>query len=251
MQKMPVLFIGHGSPMNAIENNIWTKQWKRVAKQIPKPKAILCISAHWIKEKTSLTTNKDPKTIHDFYGFPQQLYKVVYPAPTALALAKEIQKKNKRILSDTKWGLDHGTWSVLMHMYPKADIPVLQLSLEHSLSEKNAYSLGKELSYLREKEILILGSGNLVHNLVLMRPSAQAYSWAKEFDAFVEENLKQRNDKALIEYAKHPLAKQAHPSSEHFLPLLYCLGATENQAGKCFNEEITLSSISMRSCIWG
>lgn len=252
MTKMPVLFIGHGSPMNAIENNIWTKNWRKLAKQIPQPQAILCISAHWMKEKTAITMQENPKTIYDFYGFPQELYVQNYPAKGNPHLAKEIQKKvqSVKIDSDTKWGLDHGTWSVLMHMYPQADIPVLQLSLQHTLREKECYDLGKELSFLREQGILILGSGNLVHNLLRMHPQEKAYSWAKEFDTFVKESLEKRDDKVLIKYKKHPTAQQAHPSPEHFLPLLYCLGATQKESVECFNEDLTFGSISMRSCLW-
>src|SRR3989338_4485672 len=191
VQKMPVLFIGHGSPMNAIEKNEFSSSWGRLAGIIPRPKAILCISAHWLKEGSAVTAMRQPKTIHDFYGFPAKLYKARYPAKGLLSLAKEIKRsvKTVKVDLDHEWGLDHGTWSVLRNMYPKADIPVLQLSLDYQLSLDKLFKIGRELSGLRKRGVLIIGSGNLVNNLMVMNLGAKPYRWAVDFDNFVFDSL--------------------------------------------------------------
>ncbi len=251
--KMPVLFIGHGSPENALEDNEFTHNWKKVAAQIPKPKAILCISAHWLQEGTAETSMKHPRTIHDFYGFPQELYKVQYPAPGSTTYAKLIKNSVKTVSVefDQEWGLDHGTWSVLKQMYPKADIPVLQLSLDYQLSLEKAFQIGKELSVLRSKGVLIIGSGNLVHNLMMFRPDAKPYPWAVDFDTFVKKNIEEGDYNQLIKYNKQPTAILAHPTNDHYLPLLYVLGAAVKEKAQFFNEKIVYGSISMRCIAFG
>lgn len=252
--KMPLLFIGHGTPTNAIEINEFTKNWKRIAKKFPKPRAIVCISAHWLREGTAVLHVKRPKTIHDFYGFPPELFKQKYLAPGSLELAEKIQKlvKSVPVSLDNEWGLDHGTWSVLKHMYPDAKIPVLQVSLDYMLSPEKAFQVGKELSALRTQGILILGSGNLVHNLMRMNSVTKPHAWAKAFDDFVKTSLENRDDKKLIHYEQDPHAQLAHPTSDHFLPLLYILGAADRkEIPAFFNEKIVFGSISMRCVSFG
>ena len=251
--KMPVLFVGHGSPMNALEDNEFTRAWKRVAADIPRPKAILCISAHWLKEGTAVTAMERPRTIHDFYGFPDPLNKIRYPAKGSPKLAKSVQEFVQTVAVDVdhEWGLDHGAWSVLRHMYPEADIPIVQLSLDYQLPLEKAFRVGKEVSPLRKKGVLIIASGNLVHNLMAMNPSIKPYRWAIDFDGFVKDSLAKGAHHELIEYAKRPSARLAHPTNDHYLPLLYSLGAAANEKPEFFNEKITMASLSMRSVIFG
>jgi 4,5-DOPA dioxygenase extradiol len=251
---MPLLFIGHGAPTNAIEKNEFTETWRKLAKKIPKPRAVVCISAHWLREGTAVTHVKRPKTIHDFYGFPDQLFKQKYSAPGSLELAEKIQKliKSVPVSLDKEWGLDHGTWSVLKHMYPDAKIPVLQVSLDYMLSPEKAFQVGKELSALRSQGVLILGSGNLVHNLMRMNSVTKPHAWAKAFDEFVKTSLENRDDKKLIHFAQDPHAQLAHPTNDHFLPLLYILGASDKKEKPFFfNEKIVFGSISMRCVAFG
>ncbi len=165
MNIMPLLFIGHGTPMNAIEHNRFSRQWEELGATLPRPKAILCISAHWEKNETSVTVMEHPKTIHDFGGFPRELYMQQYPAPGSAALAERIIEQVDRVIADYDWGLDHGTWSVLKHIYPDADIPVVQLSIDRSKNMQGYYELGQALRFLRREGIMIIGSGNMVHNL--------------------------------------------------------------------------------------
>jgi 4,5-DOPA dioxygenase extradiol len=251
--KMPVLFIGHGSPENAIEDNAFSRNWEKAAASLPRPEAILCISAHWQTQGTAVTAMEKPKTIHDFYGFPDALYKVRYNAKGSPDLAKEIKRaiKSTAVRPDHEWGLDHGTWSVLVRMYPKADIPVLQLSLDVDLSPEGRYRIGTELAGLRSHGVLILGSGNAVHNLERLSPKTTPFDWAREFDAFVKENLEGRNDDALVRFAKHPVAQLAHPTDEHYLPLLYVLGASIGEKALFFNESFFMGSLSMRCALFG
>ena len=252
VQKMPVLFIGHGSPMNAIEKNEFSSSWGRLAGIIPRPKAILCISAHWLKEGSAVTAMRQPKTIHDFYGFPAKLYKARYPAKGSLLLAKEIKRfvKTVNVDLDHEWGLDHGTWSVLRNMYPKADIPVVQLSLDYQLSLDKVFRIGKELGKLRKKGILIIGSGNLVHNLMVMR-EGKPYSWAVEFDNIVKNNLARKDYGSMINYTKYPSSASAHPTNDHYIPLIYVIGAALGEKPKFFNEKIVYGSVSMRCAAFG
>ncbi len=254
---MPVIFIGHGSPMNAIENTGFTEGWREIAKRISKyttlPKLILCISAHWESEGTKVTAMETPKTIHDFYGFPKELYNMEYPANGSPKLAKEIIARIKRVevTPDYDWGLDHGTWSVLHVMYPNADIPVMQLSINEDLPPEAHFALGEELNQFRREEVLIIGSGNIVHNLMRLSPGGNAQKWATEFNEFARKNIKAKNYKALIEYQKEPTAKLANPTSEHYIPLLYTLGATKYEDAIFFNEKIDYGTLSMRCVVWG
>ncbi len=248
---MPILFIGHGSPENALEENEFTTQWKHIAQQFPIPKAVLCISAHWLTEGTAITSMHNPRTIHDFYGFSPQLYLFNYPAPGSPTLAKKIKDhiKTTPINLDYEWGLDHGTWSVLHHMYPQATIPILQLSIDYTLTSKQMFQLGQELSILRKENILIIGSGNIVHNLSTMHNS-KAYPWAVDFDNFVKKNVTLQDHSSLLNYTSVNSASKAHLSPDHYFPLLYCLGATSSDHPTFFNEKIVSGSISMRCIKW-
>lgn len=250
--KMPVVFVGHGSPTNAIENNSFTQNWLNFGKSIPKPKAIVSVSAHWLTEKTLVTAMDKPRTIYDFYGFPKEMYELKYPAPGSPVLSDTVivQVKEPKIGKDFSWGLDHGTWAVLIKMFPEADIPVIQLSIAANEPPDFHYELGKKLNFLRNKGILLLCSGNIVHNLRLINWEGGAYDWAKEFDNKVKNLLDERNFTALINYDK--LDREAAlsiPTNDHYLPMLYALGAYEkNEEISYFNDEITMGSLSMR-CI--
>lgn len=250
---MPVLFLGHGSPMNAIELNEFSSGWRKVGKTLPVPNAILCISAHWETRGTFVTAMEKPRTIHDFGGFPQALFDVQYPAPGSPELAIETQKLLKSVEAgpDETWGLDHGAWSVIKHLYPKADIPVIQLSLDYSKSPREHYELARELASLREKGVLIIGSGNMVHNLRIIdwnKPDS-GYDWAIETDAKIRELIDDGNHQALIDYKKGGLAfEQSIPTPEHYLPLLYTLALQgKNEEASFFNTKTILGSISMTS----
>lgn len=253
-ERMPVLFFGHGSPMNAIDENPFTKTLNALGKTLPKPQAILVISAHWMTEGTWITEMPQPKTIHDFYGFPQALFDVQYPAPGSPETAKMIREmvQHPKIHADTEmWGLDHGTWSVLRHIYPKADIPVLQLSLH--MEKPNAYHIevGNELSKLRDKGILIIGSGNLVHNLGKIRweENAKPFDWASEFDEWLKVKLQDKDYASVLnDYHKTEAGKLSIPTLEHYYPLHYILGASDKSDNLKFEyEELQNGSISMRS----
>lgn len=252
--RMPVAFIGHGSPENALGNNPFSTAWKHLAEVIQKPALILSISAHWvIQEGTAVTATVNPRTIHDFYGFPSELYRIEYPAPGSPEGAKLVQNliRSSSIALDYEWGLDHGTWAVLRHMYPDADIPVIQLSLNYNLSLPHLFRIGKELSSLRERGVLILGSGNLVHNLMMLNMHAQPYPWAVEFDDIVKNKLAARDYDSLIDYTKYRISSLAHPTSEHYLPLLCVTGAAGDDSPQFFNETIFAGSVSMRSVVFG
>lgn len=251
-QKMPVLFIGHGSPMNAMEKNGYVEGWRQMGETLPKPKAILCVSAHWVTEGTGATAMAKPKTIHDFYGFPEELYQIRYPAKGSVELAKRIKGlvRSAPVDLDLEWGLDHGTWVPLKIMFPKADIPVVQLSLNANLSPDRHYKIGTELAPLRDEGVLIIGSGNCVHNLMRMDEEGEPFKWALEFDRFVKDNLSTRDHGALIRYESHPQAALAHPSNEHYLPLLYAIGAAGDDEPRFFNESIFAASLSMRCAVF-
>jgi len=250
---MPVVFIGHGSPENALEENEFTRNWKELARSIPRPRAVLSISAHWLTEGTAVTAMSKPRTIHDFYGFPEALHKIRYPAPGSPDAAARIAKAvaSAKVQPDEEWGLDHGTWSVLVNMFPQADVPVLQMSLDYYLPPLRQYQIGRELRVLRGEGILILGSGNLVHNLMAVDFEAAPYGWALEFDAFVEQSLAARDDDALIQYARQKTARLAHPTYDHYLPLLYVLGASERETPRQFNGGIFAGSVGMRCAVFG
>jgi 4,5-DOPA dioxygenase extradiol len=252
-KRMPVVFIGHGSPENALGDNSFTRNWKNLAHSLPKPKAVLSISAHWLTEGTAVTAMRKPRTIHDFYGFPEPLNKFQYEAVGSPETAAQIVQAvtAARIHKDEEWGLDHGTWSVLAQMYPQADIPVLQLSLNYYLPPLKQYQIGRELAALRDQGVLILGSGNLVHNLMAVEVQAEPYEWALEFDSFVEKALAERDDDALIQFTRHPSAGLAHPTFDHFLPILYVLGASGKETPRQFNGGIFAGSVGMRCAVFG
>lgn len=253
--KMPVLFLGHGSPMNAIEENEFVKGFRTISSEIQKPKVILCISAHWETIGTQVTAMQNPKTIHDFGGFPQELFNVEYPAPGSPTLAKEIQGiiKSTAVILDDKWGLDHGAWSVIKHLYPNADIPVIQLSLDRNKTPAEHYTLAQELSKLRNKGILIVGSGNIVHNLRKIAWNKvnedYAFDWALEVKHKVNQYIQDENHQALINYSKQGKEFQlAIPTPEHYLPLLYSLALQDKgEKAEIFNDKSLGGSLSMTS----
>ena len=251
---MPVIFVGHGSPENALAANAYTLEWKKIGKEIPRPALILCVSAHWvIHEGTAVTAMSRPRTIHDFYGFPDELYAVRYDAPGSPEGAILVQDavKSTAVETDYEWGLDHGTWSVLTHMYPDADIPVIQLSLNYHHSPGLHFRIAQELQSLRERGVLIIGSGNLVHNLAMLRTGATPYPWATEFDLTVKNLIELRDYPALVSYTSLKNAGMAHPSAEHYLPLLYALGAAGEDRPYFFSETIFAGSVSMRGVFFG
>lgn len=257
-RRMPVLFIGHGSPMNAIADNNFTKTLNNLGKKLPRPEAILCVSAHWMTEGSWITHMKNPKTIHDFYGFPEALFNVQYPAPGAPDISSSIKgwiSDPKIHLDNEMWGLDHGTWSVLRHLYPKADIPVMQLSLYMEQPPEYHYKLARELAKLRDKGILVIGSGNIVHNLRTIRweENARPFEWAIEFDQWVKNKLNTRDFKSLYEdYHKTEAGRLSVPTPDHYFPFLYTLGAADrDEEMRTEYEEIQNGSISMRSVSFG
>lgn len=254
--KMPVLFLGHGSPMNAIEENQFVAGFRDLAKSLPQPNAILCISAHWYTKGTKVTAMEMPKTIHDFGGFPQELFEVQYPVKGSPELAletKELLLPTEVELDDT-WGLDHGTWSVIKHLYPDANVPVIQLSIDYSKPPEYHFELAKQLSDLRYKGILIVGSGNIVHNLRLVDypnfdKDNYGYEWAIEAREVVNNYLLDANFKPLLEYEKQSKAMRiAIPTPEHFLPLIYTLGLKDKKDELyLFNDKLVAGSLSMTS----
>jgi 4,5-DOPA dioxygenase extradiol len=248
---MPALFLGHGSPMNAIENNEFSRAWAEVARSLPKPKAVLCVSAHWETAGTRVTAMEQPKTIHDFCGFPPALFEKRYPAPGSPDLARTAQglARKASIELDSDWGLDHGAWSVVCRIFPDADVPVIQLSLDQRKAPASQYELGQELRGLRRKGVLILGSGNIVHNLSEIGWEDTAYDWALAFDERMKVLILSGNREAIIGYSKlGGAARLAVPTAEHYLPLLYVLGTQDESDGvACFAEKVTLGSMSMRS----
>jgi 4,5-DOPA dioxygenase extradiol len=253
-KSMPVIFIGHGSPENALGTNEFNTRWKQLGRSIPRPRLILCISAHWvIHEGTAVTAMKHPKTIHDFYGFPPELYALDYGAPGSPDGAELIRRVvgSVPVNSDFEWGLDHGTWSVLLHMYPEADIPVVQLSLNYNHPLPLHFRIGEELSVLREQGVLIIGSGNLVHNLMMLSMNGEPYPWALDFDRAVRDHITKRDFSALISLSSLRNANLAHPTTEHYLPLLYVLGAARTDIPHFFNESIFGGSVSMRCVVFG
>lgn len=249
--KMPVLFIGHGSPMNAVENNQFTRGWEEIAGKIPKPKAILSISAHWYTAETRINNTEKPAMVYDMYGFPDELYRVVYPAPGAPELAEITRNQiSREVKVDNIWGLDHGTWSVLHRMYPTAEIPVYQLSIDMNASAEIHYKIGQELTLLREQGVLILGSGNIVHNLSQVNwMLAGGYPWADAFDDYIQQKILKAEHEAIINYhLAGESSKLAFITPEHFYPLLYVLGASDGDDSiTIFNNSRTLGSISMTS----
>lgn len=258
--KMPVLFLGHGSPMNAIEENEFVRGFRQQSANLPKPKAILCISAHWETRGTQVTAMAMPCTIHDFGGFPKALFDVQYPAPGSPWLATETQKAitSTEIIEDHSWGLDHGTWSVVKHLYPYADVPVVQLSLDYTKNPTWHYNLAKELSVLRQRGVLIIGSGNMVHNLGLvawdkMHAPNYAFDWAQTASAKLKEAILTGNHSLLTNYQNNGRELNlAIPTPEHFLPLLYVLALQEkNEEPFLFNDKAVAGSLTMTSVKFG
>jgi len=224
--RMPVIFFGHGSPMNTLASNRYTEAWRSLGVSVPRPKAILAISAHWLTRGTAVTAMAKPRTIHDFGGFPQALFDVQYPAPGDPALAARVHDllAPVDVLLDQSWGLDHGTWSVLAHAFPKADIPVVQLSMDGTKPAQFHYETGRRLAPLREEGVLIVGSGNVVHNLMLMQrgEGAPAYAWARRFNETVRAALTSNQHQVLIDFERMGEdARLSVPTPEHYLPLLY------------------------------
>lgn len=254
-EKMPVLFLGHGSPMNAIEENEFVEGFRKIAAKIPRPNAILCISAHWETRGTFVTAMENPPTIHDFGGFPKELFEVQYPVPGHPDLAKETQSliQKTTVGLDEKWGLDHGSWSVIKHMYPQADIPVIQMSLDYYQNPQYHYELASELKSLREKGVLIIGSGNMVHNLRMVAwkqlNETFGFDWAMEANEKMKQFILKDDHQSLIQYQKQGKPFQlAIPTPEHYLPLLYSLALKDNnEEVVLFNEKAVAGSLTMTS----
>jgi 4,5-DOPA dioxygenase extradiol len=267
--RMPVLFLGHGTPMNAIEDNAYRQSWAQLGRRLmaraERPQLVLCISAHWITQGQGswLTGMAQPKTIHDFGGFPQALFDQQYPVPGAPEVVRSMAAQmhmphNQQPLGiDThEWGLDHGTWSVLKPMFPEATIPVVQLSIDYSRPPAEHFALGQQLQQWRERGVLIVGSGNVVHNLRALQrtqTNGQAYDWAVEFDQMVAERVHRHQLESLADFQQlGAVAQLAHPTYDHYLPLLYAAGAVgDDESLEVFNADFQMASISMRSMIWG
>lgn len=255
---MPILFVGHGSPMNGIEDNDFSRRWKDIGKELPVPEAVLVISAHWLTKGTHVTAMEHPRTIHDFGGFPRALYEVNYPAPGSPALAEETRKTiaSTEVQLDHDWGLDHGTWSVVRHMYPEANIPVLQLSIDYDQPPRYHYELARELASLRKKGVLIVGSGNMVHNLRRIAwdkldENEYGFDWALEMNDIFKKSILERKHDALIDYPSLGSgAMLAIPTPDHYYPLLYILGLQENvDEPSFFNDRAVAGSLTMTSVL--
>lgn len=256
---MPVLFLGHGSPMNAIEENEFVAGFRKVAKTINRPKAILCISAHWETKGTLVTAMPQPRTIHDFGGFPKALYEVQYPAPGSPALAQETKNTitKTEVGLDQHWGFDHGAWSVIKHLYPEADIPMIQMSIDHTQPPKYHYELAKELAALRQKGVLIVGSGNMVHNLRLVAWNRLnenfSFDWANEASEKMKASILSGDHQPLVKFQSQGMAfALAIPTPEHFLPLLYVLALQRNnEEAILFNDKPVAGALTMTSVLVG
>ena len=252
--RLPAVFIGHGNPMNAIEDNTYSRSWRELGERLPAPTAILCVSAHWTTSGVTMVNVKErPQTIHDFGGVPAELYAPQYPAPGAPHVARAVidMVRSTPVEPDVEWGLDHGAWSVLIQMYPEADIPVFELSLDLARSPLAHFAIAKELKRLREKGVLIIGSGNIVHNLGMLAQNVRPYDWAVAFDAHVADALERRDFMAIVDSGSlGPVARLAHPTPEHFLPILYAIGvADESENLNSFNTSFEMAAISMRSFV--
>ena len=253
--RLPVVFLGHGSPMNVIEDTAYRRAWSDLGKSLPRPKAILVVSAHWMTRGTTLVdVSAMPRTIHDFYGFPPALYAQQYPAPGQPDLAREVVTllKSHRAEEDDRWGLDHGAWAVLKFLYPEADVPVFQVSIDMSRGLAHQLEIGRTLSELRDRGVLIMGSGNVVHNLRAMRPGGRPLDFALEFDALFADRLADRDFDALADAdGLGALLPAAHPTVDHYLPALAIAGASDARDDLTFmTDSIDLGSVSMRSFIF-
>lgn len=254
---MPALFVGHGSPMNAIEDNEYSRKWREIGATLPNPKAILCVSAHWETKGTKITAMEKPRMIYDFGGFPRELSQVQYPAPGSPEFAMLTKETLASIEADldNQWGFDHGAWSILVHLFPKADVPVLQLSLDYSLPASAHYQLAKELFALRKKGVMIIGSGNMVHNLRMVnwQQPEGGYDWANSFNEKLKTLIEKGDHSSLANY--HSLGREAElsiPSPDHYLPLLYTLAVKdEKEPINFFNDKTLMGSLSMTSLIVG
>ncbi|MFN8166941.1 MAG: 4,5-DOPA dioxygenase extradiol [Bacteroidia bacterium] len=258
--QMPVLFVGHGSPMNAIESNSFSETWKKLPLEIPRPKAVLCVSAHWLTRGTSVTAMEHPETIHDFGGFPKELFDVQYPAPGNPSLAIQTKNliKSTAVTENHDWGLDHGTWSVVKQMYPDASIPVLQLSIDFYKPASYHYALAQELMSLRKKGVLIIGSGNMVHNLGMvdwtrLKEENYGYDWALELNQIFKDKILKWQHQELMNYESlHKAAKLAIPTPDHYYPLMYILGlADKKDSISFFNDQAVGGSLTMTSVKFG
>ncbi|MDM1098177.1 4,5-DOPA dioxygenase extradiol [Myroides odoratimimus] len=259
-EEIPVLFVGHGSPMNAVEDNEFSQYWKKLGKQLPKPEAILVVSAHWLTKGTLVTANSTLETIHDFRGFPKALFDVEYNVKGNPILANEITllSEHQDIHEDLTWGLDHGAWSILCHLFPEANIPVLQLSVDYYKGPNYHLEIGKQLKALRKKGVLIIGSGNIVHNLSAldwhhMNEDNYAFDWAKESNELVKTAILNRNFTDLLDYKNKGVSMQyAVPTPDHYYPLLYILGLTSSRDNiHIFNDKYVGGSLSMTSYLFG
>lgn len=255
---MPVLFLGHGSPMNAIEENMFVASFRELGRSLPKPQLILCVSAHWETKGTWVTAMSSPETIHDFGGFPRPLYEVQYPAPGSPEWAKKTKEMiTKTVVGlDYNWGLDHGAWSVIKHLYPQADVPVIQMSIDYTRPAQHHYDLAKEIRELRRKGVLIVGSGNMVHNLRLvdfrrLGGDPYGYDWAIEANELMKSYMLDEDHQSLIQYRKQgPAFELAIPTPEHYLPLIYTMGLKEKTDSiSFFNDEPVGGSLTMTSVI--
>nr|MBK9653413.1 4,5-DOPA dioxygenase extradiol [Bacteroidota bacterium] len=259
-ESMPVLFVGHGSPMNAIEDNRFSREMKTIGKRMGKPSAILMISAHWETKGSFVTIQEKPQTIHDFGGFPQALFEAQYPAPGSTWLAGETQKAvaSNQIAFDGKWGFDHGCWSVAMNMFPLADVPIVQLSLDYTQTASQHYALAQQLKTLRNKGVLIIGSGNMIHNLGMLSLKGNSfdepygYDWAMELNSKLKQDIENKNHQSLINYTSFgKAASLAIPTPEHYLPMLYTLAMqNEKDSLEFFNDSVVAGSISMTSFVF-
>lgn len=256
----PVFFIGHGSPMNGIEQNIFSKKWQEIGKKIDLPCAVLVVSAHWLSKGTHVTAMAEPKTIHDFGGFPQELFNVQYPAPGSPFLAEETSKliTSTNVGLDHDWGLDHGTWTVVRHMFPDANVPVLQLSIDYNKPAAYHYNLAKELFDLRKRGVLIIGSGNMIHNLRILDWNNMAtpgfgYDWAHALNRTLKSKILSKDHKGLIDYnSMGEAAKLAIPTPDHYYPMLYALALMSNKDTiEIFNDEFVGGSLNMTSFRFG
>jgi 4,5-DOPA dioxygenase extradiol len=256
-QRMPAVFFGHGSPMNTLEQNRYTEAWRKIGKSVPRPTAILAVSAHWYIPGTAVTAMETPETIHDFGGFPQALFEFQYPAPGRPALAQRVRKllAPLAVRPDDSWGLDHGTWSVLAHAFPQADVPVVQLSIDATQPASFHYDLGRRLAPLRDEGVLIVGSGNVVHNLRMIKwdSAAPGYDWAVRFNDQVRDHLERRDHQPLVDYEKMGGdARLSVPTPDHYLPLLYVIGLQDrNEPILLAVDGIQNASISMLTVVVG
>lgn len=255
MRKMPVLFVGHGSPMNAIEDNPYTRTWKDIAKRIPRPEVILSVSAHWYTRGTRINNEPAQKTIYDMYGFPKELYQLQYNTTGSPAIAKTSKELISRETKyDNSWGIDHGTWSVLVHMYPDRDIPVFQISIDAEASPEAHYKIGRELRSLRNRGVFIFCTGNIVHNLRLVdwNKANEGFDWAYEFDEYIYESLIKKDHDNIIKFREQGnIARLAVPTPDHFYPLLYAIGATDGDDKiSVYNKSCELGSLTMTTYLW-